>query len=108
VELFNIYHPILGNYEIKVSRAMADSAKNISWETGLTRKNFANTAIYPPFVYIMPALGIAVGKLFNLSVVKTFYVARMLNGYFVYPFVLLHYYWPNEAKFYFLPYCCSQ
>jgi uncharacterized membrane protein len=80
VQLAKIYHPLNFHYLVKASMAKADSAKNIKWNTGLTRKNFSNTAIYPPFVYIMPALSICIGKLVNLSVIKTFYIGRMLNA----------------------------
>jgi len=42
----------------------------------------ANTAIYTPLVYAMPALGVALGRLFNLSVVKTLFISRLFNGAF--------------------------
>lgn len=79
-ELSGVYKSMFFPYNEKTNRAKSDSAKNIKWKTGIIYYNFANTAIYPPFVYLMPALGIATGKLIHLSVIKTYYVSRALNG----------------------------
>lgn len=79
-ELSSIYKSMFHHYGEKTNKAKPDSAKNIKWKTGISYTNFANTAIYPPFVYTMPALGINIGKLANLSILKTFYISRALNG----------------------------
>jgi len=79
-DLSEIYRPMFFHYEEKTNRAKSDSSKSIKWKEGFIYKNFANTAIYPPFVYLMPALGITIGKLANLSVLTTFYLSRALNG----------------------------
>ncbi|WP_342645968.1 DUF2142 domain-containing protein [Mucilaginibacter sp. CSA2-8R] len=67
---------------VKTSNAKLDAAKAIRWTNDYHYKNFANTAIYPPLVYIMPALGISAGKLLHLGVIKTLYLSRILNGIF--------------------------
>jgi uncharacterized membrane protein len=77
---YNIFHPIAFHSNVKMSTAKLDSAKTIKWGTGVGHENFGNTAIYPPVVYIMPAIGIAIGKLFHLSVMDTLYLSRLLNG----------------------------
>lgn len=69
------HHP-----EVKVHPGQLDSARQISWYTGWGFRNFANTALYPPVVYIMPALGISIGKLLHLSVINTLYLSRLMNG----------------------------
>jgi len=79
-ELASIYNPMFAHYEAKTNREKSDSAKDIKWKTAIIYKNFANTAIYPPFVYLMPALGITIGKLANLSIITTFYLSRAVNG----------------------------
>ena len=71
------FHP-----QAKISARLTDSTKNIKWGTGIGYKNFGNTVIYPPVVYAMPAIGIAAGKLLHLSVTKTLYLSRILNGIF--------------------------
>ncbi len=69
------FHP-----NIQTSKAAIDSAKLVPWKTGIEYKNFGNTAIYPPFVYLMPSLSIVVGKWMSWSVVKTLYLARFINA----------------------------
>ncbi|AYL95556.1 DUF2142 domain-containing protein [Mucilaginibacter celer] len=56
------------------------NADNVKWGESAIYYNFGNTAIYPPVVYFMPALGIAIGKLFNMSVITTLYISRLLNA----------------------------
>jgi uncharacterized membrane protein len=63
-----------------VATLKIDSAKKIRWHTGTIYFNFGNTAIYPPVVYLMQALGISVGKLLHLSILNTLYLSRILNG----------------------------
>lgn len=80
LDLEGLYSSIQFHPEAKVSRDLTDRANNIAWGSGTGYKNFGNTAIYPPVVYIMPAIGIATGKLLHLSIVKTLYLSRILNG----------------------------
>jgi uncharacterized membrane protein len=76
----NVFWPIAHHIGIKVKDADFDSVKNIQWGTGAALRNFANTAIYAPVGYVLPAIGIAAGKIIHLPVIKTFYLARMLNA----------------------------
>ncbi|QEC78292.1 DUF2142 domain-containing protein [Mucilaginibacter ginsenosidivorax] len=79
-QLDHIYSPLARNSSIKVAALKTDSAKNLKWHTGIIYFNFGNTAIYPPVVYLMQALGIGVGKLLHLSIINTLYLSRILNG----------------------------
>ena len=66
--------------DVKIDLQKVKECRKVNWGTGIVYLNFGNTAIYPPIVYLMPALGIAIGKLFNLSILNTMSVARVLNG----------------------------
>jgi len=79
-QLDHIYSPLARNGNIKVAALKTDSAKNLQWHAGTIYFNFGNTAIYPPVVYLMQALGIGVGKLLHLSILNTLYLSRILNG----------------------------
>jgi len=79
-QLDSIYKPLARHDSIKVAALKTDSAKKIGWHTGTIYFNFGNTAIYPPVVYLMQALGISVGKLLHLSILNTLYLSRILNG----------------------------
>lgn len=76
----NIFHPVAEHTNVKVNDSMLVAARQIKWSAGNTYLNFGNTAIYPPLVYVMPALGIALGKLLSLSVTHTLFISRLLNA----------------------------
>jgi hypothetical protein len=65
---------------VKLRKGKLDAAKAIHWTNDFHYRNFANTAIYAPVVYIMPALGVSVAKLLHLGVIQTLYLSRILNG----------------------------
>jgi uncharacterized membrane protein len=79
-ELDHAYINLEHSTDAKITQNKADSVKNLKWKTGIIYFNFGNTAIYPPIVYLMQALGISVGKLLHLSIIKTLYLSRILNG----------------------------
>ena len=82
--------PLSGSYfrqiyyhaEVKVDKLKMNEAKKIKWSTNTVLWNFGNTAIYCPIPYIMPAIGIEIGKKLDWPVIKTLYLARILNGIF--------------------------
>jgi uncharacterized membrane protein len=80
VEAYSVFTSMQFNTHVKVNKLKTDSAKKIKWGSGLQLYGFGNTAIYIPVVYIMPALGIGIGKVLNLSVILTLYLSRLLNG----------------------------
>lgn len=80
VNASNIFWPMSFHPEVKVTNAKLDSVKNIKWGEGKAYRNFANTAIYPPVPYVMPAMGIALGKWLSLTVVNTLYISRAFNA----------------------------
>lgn len=67
-----IFHPAL---RVK----QADWAPNIQWSGARAFAGFP-TANYPPFFYLPSAAGILVGRKFDLSVVQTLYLSRLLTG----------------------------
>lgn len=79
-DVWHYYEPISHHANVKVKPAMLDSSKSIKWNKGAANVNFVNTGIYPPIVYIMPAMGIAIGKMLDMTVIRTLYLSRLLNG----------------------------
>ena len=77
---YNYFHHISFNPSVKTNTAKQDSAKKINWGNGMAYVNFGNTAINPPVTYLMPAIGIAIGKLFYQPVITTLYISRYLNA----------------------------
>jgi len=76
----DLFFYIQANADVKVNDHLFHAAKDIKWGSGIAYSNFGNTAIYMPLVYAMPALGVALGKLFHLSVIKTLFISRLFNG----------------------------
>ena len=80
VNVYNVFWPMNFHPQVNVTRAKLDSVKYIKWGEGKAYVNFANTAIYPPVPYVMPAIGIALGRWLNLTVINTLYFSRALNA----------------------------
>jgi uncharacterized membrane protein len=80
VNASSVFLPMNFHPEVKVTQAKLDSVRYIKWGEGKVYLNFANTAIYPPVPYVMPAIAIALGKWLNLTVVNTLYTARIFNA----------------------------
>jgi uncharacterized membrane protein len=67
------FHP-----NTKVARA--DWTPDVHWSKARTLTSFPNTVMYPPFFYLPSAVGVIVGRLANLSVLRTLIVSRLLSG----------------------------
>ena len=65
-----------------VDLSAIDRSTHIYWSGQRVYAGYANTSIYPPIGYAPVALGILTGKLLGLSVAKTAYLARLVNGLF--------------------------
>jgi uncharacterized membrane protein len=66
------FHP-----EVRAKRA--DWAPNIHWSSQRALVSFP-TANYPPIFYLPSSAGILLGREFNLTVVQTLYLSRLLTG----------------------------
>ncbi len=78
---FDTFYSIVLHQERKSTLSLSQQAYQSKWEDGKEFSDFANTAFYPPYFYTASAFAINLGKLLDLSVVKTLYVARLLNGF---------------------------
>ncbi|QJD97141.1 DUF2142 domain-containing protein [Mucilaginibacter robiniae] len=63
----------------RVDSSMFIEAKQYKWGSGFTRLNFGNTAIYPPTAYIIPSIGIFIGKCLQLNIIQTYTLSRIFN-----------------------------
>ena len=77
---FNLFSPIILHPERKITASILNHASAIYWNNIKSFREFNNTAIYPPFYYVMAAWAIRLGKWTNMSVVRTLKVARLMNG----------------------------
>ncbi len=70
------FHP-----DHKLDTSLLAQEDGLEWgERPKSFADFANTAIYPAFFYVPAAIGIKLGKLFDLSILGTLYLARLLNA----------------------------
>jgi uncharacterized membrane protein len=72
------FWPIFQHPDVRAIRAMW--APDVHWSDALTPAQFNNTALYPPIFYIPAAIGVAIGRAADLSVVRTLTLARLLTG----------------------------
>lgn len=77
---YALFENVQRSPDVKVTKAITDNARLITWQGKTEYKNFGNTAIYPPIVYLMPAMGVVIGKSINLNVVDTLTLCRYLNA----------------------------
>lgn len=68
------FHP-----EKKINQAIKQEAKSIKWSGSYQFSGFPNTAVYFPLSYLPQAIAIKVGELFDLTVNKTYYLARYFS-----------------------------
>jgi uncharacterized membrane protein len=77
---FNLFSSLILHPERKVTAATLSQASAIRWNRVKSFRQFENTSIYPPFYYAVAACAIRLGKLTNLSVVRTLKLSRLMNG----------------------------
>ncbi len=64
----------------KVDSVDFSAAARSRWDGRTTRVGYPGSAIYPPFFYLPQAGGLALGKLLDLPVVQSLYLARAANA----------------------------
>jgi uncharacterized membrane protein len=72
------FQKIIFHTDARVMRG--DWAPGIRWSGTQALQRFPNTAAYPPFFYLPSALGVRLGELAGLTVLKTLTVSRLLTG----------------------------
>ncbi len=79
VHLWTVFAGLPFQPGTKVTRSMRKQGAAIAW--GPSRPDsFANTAIYPPVLYMPAAIGQGTGRLLHLSVVHGMVLSRLLDG----------------------------
>ncbi len=74
------FQPIQSNLDARVNAADLLRVHALRWDGRVAAIPFPNTATYPPFFYLPQSAAIALGKLINLPVVQTLYLARAANA----------------------------
>jgi len=74
------FEPLKFHPERKATTAMYVEAGRAHWREPPVWTGFANTSIYPPFLYAPSVVAIWAGKGARLSVIHTLYLARLLTG----------------------------
>ena len=96
-EALSHYSRLAHNTEAKVTLADEDAAASVKWTGREVPSNFA-TSSYAPTGYIPQALGIALGRLLDLSVVNSLALSRILNGAFALSIATLALCWCRRGK----------
>jgi uncharacterized membrane protein len=96
-EAFLSYSQLPHNPEAKVTAADEGAASTVKW-TGRRVFNYFTASAYAPTGYIPQALGIALGRLFDLSVINTLRLSRLLNGAFALSISTLALCWCRRGK----------
>jgi uncharacterized membrane protein len=74
------FDPLRFHAEEKVDVADFARGETALWDGRTTETGYPGSAIYPPFFYLPQAWGLAVGKLFDLPVVQSLFLARTANA----------------------------
>lgn len=80
IEAAGVVFAMMGNDKVKITPREVARMGTYHWGSGYAYANFGNTAIYPPVVYIMPAVGVFIGKLLHMSIINTLCLSRLLNA----------------------------
>ena len=75
------FAPLRTDRAARVSRAMAEAGMAVHWRWPREGIGYANTAIYPPFLYVPQAAAIWVGKASRMTVLDTLGLARISAGF---------------------------
>ena len=74
------FDALISHPDRQVTREALKTAERIGWRGPAVMGSFANTSIYPPFLYIPSVISIWFGRLTRMPVVQTLYLARLLTG----------------------------
>jgi uncharacterized membrane protein len=74
------YLQVFNPTRAKASRERFAGARGVRWSGRSTFSENPVQASYGPFTYLPQALGLAVGRLFGMRVLDSYYLARILNG----------------------------
>lgn len=78
--LYRVFEPLIFQPGNQATRAMFDRAAPLGWDGAARWQYFANTAIYPPVLYLPAAAALDVGHVAGLSVTRTLHLARLAGG----------------------------
>src|SRR4051794_26406295 len=71
------FHP-----ERHVAAEMMAAVLHLRWKGGTIQPvDLSNTVVYPPYMYLPGVIGVLLGKGLSMSVVGTFFLGRVCNGF---------------------------
>lgn len=78
-EYASIFLSIAGKPDERVTDEMWDTARLVRWSTSETFNAAPGVSYYVPFIYSPQAVGLAMGRLLDLSVHHSYFLARILS-----------------------------
>lgn len=78
--LLQIHWPMLSVVDQRMTTEIKQTGQSVHWGGPPVFVDIPNTAIYPPTLYAPVIAGLALGKALDLSMDRTFILARLLNG----------------------------
>ncbi|UMM07559.1 DUF2142 domain-containing protein [Gluconobacter frateurii] len=82
IKFAHSYDDLPFHYERKVDWSRVVGETDLRWKSDLQLAGFPNTVIYSPIFYIPSVVGIEIGRIFQRSIVTSFYIARIFSGIF--------------------------
>ena len=76
-----LYTYLQRNSETKLKPKRVAQANSITWQGGQMRDT-RNVAVYAPTFYAVPALGVMLGQYFDMSIVESLTLSRLMSGLF--------------------------
>ncbi len=78
--LYRVFEPLIFRPDHRATQEEFDRAAPLAWGGPARPQSFANTAIYPPVLYLPAAAAVALGRAGGLGVAHTLRLARLAQG----------------------------
>ena len=80
LSVYGVFEPLIFQPGHRATAEMFERADTVPWGGKRWWQAFDNTAVYPPFLYLPAAAGIAAGRVDGWPVMRTLHVARLCGG----------------------------
>ncbi len=80
LSVYAVFEPLVFQPQVRATAEMFGRADTVRWGGKRWWQAFDNTAVYPPFLYLPAAAGLAAGRVGGMTVVRTLHLARLCGG----------------------------
>ncbi len=80
LSVYSVFEPLVFQPQVRATAEMFGRADTVRWGGKRWWQAFDNTAVYPPFLYLPAAAGLAAGRVGGMPVVRTLHLARLCGG----------------------------